>query len=132
MAMGGVGEAALLGAAMGGGSAMLTGGDPLKGALMGGLTGGAGAGIGGVLNAAAAPPVVSLAEVATPAFTEAVAPAITENLVASNVANQGILSGGLPTNISNEMLKVIAPSAKPNAVMPAAAPVGTRACGGAP
>jgi len=53
MAMGGVGEAMLLGAAMGGGSAALTGGDPLKGALLGGLTGGAGAGIGGALGAAA-------------------------------------------------------------------------------
>ena len=53
MAMGGVGEAMLLGAAMGGGSAALTGGDPLKGALLGGLTGGAGAGIGGALSGAA-------------------------------------------------------------------------------
>jgi hypothetical protein len=52
MAMGGVGEAALLGAAMGGGSAALTGGDPLKGALLGGLTGGAGAGISGALSGA--------------------------------------------------------------------------------
>jgi hypothetical protein len=54
MAMGGVGEAMLLGAAMGGGSAALTGGDPLKGALLGGLTGGAGAGIGGALSGAGA------------------------------------------------------------------------------
>jgi len=53
MAMGGVGEAMLLGAAMGGGSAALTGGDPLKGALLGGLTGGAGAGISGALGGAA-------------------------------------------------------------------------------
>jgi hypothetical protein len=45
----GVGEAMLLGAAMGGGSAALTGGDPLKGALLGGLTGGVGSGIGGAL-----------------------------------------------------------------------------------
>lgn len=49
MAMGGVGEAMLLGAAMGGGSAALMGRDPLKGALVGGLTGGAGAGISGAL-----------------------------------------------------------------------------------
>ncbi len=51
MAMGGVGEAMLLGAAMGGGSAALTGGDPLKGALLGGLTGGAGAGMARFLDA---------------------------------------------------------------------------------
>jgi hypothetical protein len=51
MAMGGVGEAALLGAAMGGGSALLTGRDPLQGAIMGTLTGGAGAGINYAQNA---------------------------------------------------------------------------------
>jgi hypothetical protein len=57
MAMGGIGEAALLealiggaqmGAAVGGGKALLTGEDPLKGALMGGLMGGA---TGGMMNA---------------------------------------------------------------------------------
>ena len=53
MAGGGIGEAMLIGAAVGGGSAAVTGGDPLKGALLGGLTGGAGAGIGGALGGAA-------------------------------------------------------------------------------
>jgi len=53
MAMGGVGEAMLLGAAMGGGTSALMGRDPLKGALIGGLTGGAGAGIGTALGAGA-------------------------------------------------------------------------------
>jgi hypothetical protein len=53
MADGGIGEAMLLSAAMGGGSAALTGGDPLKGALLGGLTGGIGSGIGGMLGGAA-------------------------------------------------------------------------------
>ena len=52
MAMGGVGEAMLLSAAVGGGSAALTGGDPLKGALLGGLTGGLGAGISNAMSAA--------------------------------------------------------------------------------
>jgi len=51
---GGVGEAMLLGAAMGGGSAAITGGDPLKGALLGGLTGGIGGGISGALPGAEA------------------------------------------------------------------------------
>jgi hypothetical protein len=51
MAMGGVGEAMLLGAAMGGGTSALMGRDPLKGALIGGLTGGAGAGVSSALNA---------------------------------------------------------------------------------
>ena len=59
-AMGGVGEAALIGAAIGGGSAAITGGDPLKGALLGGLTGGAGAGISG-MAAGVAPAAEGLA-----------------------------------------------------------------------
>lgn len=42
MADGGIGEAALLGAALGGGSSMISGRDPLQGALMGGLLGGVG------------------------------------------------------------------------------------------
>mgnify|MGYP003350672627 CR=1 FL=1 len=40
MAAGGIGDAMLLGAAMGGGASAITGGDPLKGALLGGITGG--------------------------------------------------------------------------------------------
>lgn len=41
----GIGEAMLLSAAMGGGSAAITGGDPLKGAMLGALTGGVGYGL---------------------------------------------------------------------------------------
>ena len=48
----GVGEMMLMSAAMGGGTAAITGGDPLKGALLGGLTGGLGAGISGALGSA--------------------------------------------------------------------------------
>lgn len=54
MAGGGVGEAALLGAALGGTSSALQGGDPLKGAMFGGLTGGAGAGMLGAMGGGAA------------------------------------------------------------------------------
>jgi len=73
---GGVGEAALLGAAMGGGSAALTGGDPLKGALLGGLTGGIGGGISSALPAAttagtALPAGATVAATATPAVLPA-------------------------------------------------------------
>jgi hypothetical protein len=59
MADGGIGEAALLdaalegaatGAAVGGGVSALTGGDPFKGALMGGLTGGVFGGAGNYFN----------------------------------------------------------------------------------
>jgi len=55
MADGGIGEAALLdaaltGAAVGGGVSMLSGRDPLQGALMGGLTGGAFGGAGSLFS----------------------------------------------------------------------------------
>ena len=126
MAMGGVGEAALLGAVMGGGSAMLTGGDPLKGALMGGLTGGIGGAAGPALSSLTAPSVSLLepavTQAVTPALTDAVAPALTD-AVTSNAVNQGILSNGLPTNISDAVIKQIAPSAvMPSAALPAVAP----------
>ena len=87
MAMGGVGEAMLLGAAMGGGSAALTGGDPLKGALIGGLTGGAGAGISGALTSAFNP-AVSL----TTAAPAAAAPCWAS--ASRQARNQGIKEGG--------------------------------------
>ena len=54
MAGGGVGEAALIGAALGGGASAISGRDPLQGALLGGLTGGAGAGLAGAFGGAGA------------------------------------------------------------------------------
>jgi hypothetical protein len=47
---GGIGEAALIGAAFGGGKALVTGEDPLQAALLGGITGGAMSGIGSVFS----------------------------------------------------------------------------------
>lgn len=88
MALGGVGEAMLLGAAMGGGSAALTGGDPLKGALLGGLTGGAGAGITGALSSALNP-AVSLATTAPTAAATSMAPTVA-NAAALNSAASAI------------------------------------------
>jgi len=79
MAMGGVGEAMLLGAAMGGGSAALTGGDPLKGALMGGLTGGIGGAISPALNA------MGIGSTAVPAAATSMAPTVA-NAAAMNAA----------------------------------------------
>ena len=58
MAMGGIGETMLLNAAIGGTVSAVAGGDPLKGALLGGLSGGMMSGFGG---AAAAPTGVSAA-----------------------------------------------------------------------
>lgn len=60
MAGGGIGEAALIGAAVGGGTALVTGNDPLRGALLGGVTGGAGGALMGA-GAAAAPTAVTSA-----------------------------------------------------------------------
>jgi hypothetical protein len=50
----GVGEAMLISAATGGGMAAVTGGDPLKGALLGAVTGGVGHGIAGATAAGGA------------------------------------------------------------------------------
>jgi len=88
----GVGEAMLLGAAMGGGSAALTGGDPLKGALLGGLTGGAGAGIGGALGGAAGTEA-ALATAGTEAATSAT---MANALPASSLASTPIAPGLAP------------------------------------
>ena len=86
----GVGEAMLLGAAMGGGSAAITGGDPLKGALLGGLTGGVGSGIGGALGGAAGTEA-ALATAGTEAATNtAMANALpVSNMVANPIATTG-------------------------------------------
>jgi hypothetical protein len=54
MAGGGIGEAMLISAAMGGGTAAITGGDPLKGALLGAATGGIGHGVAGATAAGGA------------------------------------------------------------------------------
>jgi hypothetical protein len=53
MAGGGVGEAMLISAVTGAGTAAVTGGDPLKGALLGAATGGIGHGIAGATSTAA-------------------------------------------------------------------------------
>ena len=124
MALGGVGEAMLLGAAMGGGTAALTGGDPLKGALMGGLTGGIGGGIstalGTVGTAAGTIPTV-LPEVAasTAASTAAptalagnyaaIAPNATQSLIPSATQNLAAAANpaapGLSTSTSANALR---------------------------
>jgi hypothetical protein len=88
----GVGEAMLLGAAMGGGSAALTGGDPLKGALLGGLTGGVGSGIGGALGgSAAAGTEAALATAGTEAATNA---AMSQALPVSNMLANPVATTG--------------------------------------
>jgi hypothetical protein len=124
MAMGGIGEAAMLGAVMGGGSALLTGGDPLKGALMGTLTGGVGGAVSPALSALTAPTAATLAPTIAPAVaTETAVAALAPEVAASAATTPGIttLANGLPTDISNKILGQIAPNAAtPAAVMPAA------------
>jgi hypothetical protein len=94
----GVGEAMLLGAAMGGGSAAITGGDPLKGALLGGLTGGAGAGIGGALGGAAGgAEAAALGSAGTEMATNA---AMSNALPVSNMVANPITTSGLPAGQS--------------------------------
>jgi len=91
---GGVGEAALLGAAMGGGSAALTGGDPLKGALLGGLTGGIGGGISTLTPAATAgTTVAAAAPAATTTATTAALPAATTTAAAAPTVATGASMG---------------------------------------
>lgn len=76
MAGGGIGEAMLISAAVGGGTAIATGQDPLKGALMGGLAGGVGGALMGPASGAASgtaqssvgPTVAGASTAATPAI----------------------------------------------------------------
>lgn len=114
MAGGGVGEAMLIGAAVGatagGAGAAIQGGDPLQGALLGGAMGGVGGGIGGYMGgagAAAAPAATSTSVVpgamagAEGAALSAAAPAAMPGTIgfgATGAANTGI--AGLGSSIS--------------------------------
>jgi len=92
----GVGEAMLLGAAMGGGSAAITGGDPLKGALLGGLTGGAGAGISGGLSALAPEAAATTLASTTPTALSAIAPEAAATTLASTAAPSAVPAATSP------------------------------------
>ena len=115
MAGAGVGEAALLGAVMGGGSAMLTGGDPLKGAMMGSLTGGAGAGISGLLPGATAvaPGVTSMAPTVANAALLNSAQSAAGNAAINGAMNTALpLTGNLGTaGLANSVIAPAVPSA---------------------
>jgi hypothetical protein len=113
MAMGGVGEAMLLGAAMGGGSAALTGGDPLKGALLGGLTGGAGAGIAGALPGAAGTTALGAAG-AEAATSAAMANALPVSTMAATPAATSAITSGFPAGQSFAQASQLANTAAAN------------------
>jgi hypothetical protein len=85
----GVGEAMLISAATGGGMAAVTGGDPLKGALLGAVTGGVGHGIAGATAAGGANAATILPSTG--------AEAASANLATSGLNNtqQALLSSGM-------------------------------------
>lgn len=111
MAGAGIGEAMLLGAAMGGGSAAITGGDPLKGALLGGLTGGVGSGISGALGGAAGGTEAALTGLGTEAATNT---AMANALPVSNMAATPMATTGLPTGQSFAQASQLANTAAAN------------------
>lgn len=94
MALGGVGEAMLLSAAIGGGTSALTGGDPLKGALLGAATGWMGG--GGISNLLQGNP---LADIVKNAATQTALPAAT-NATAGAAEGLKVLSNGLPPELA--------------------------------
>ena len=124
----GVGEAMLIGAATGGGAAALTGGDPLKGALLGAAGGGLGAGVAGAQAGATAGSSGGAAGGATgasavpSAFESAVSQALPSTTQAATAlgptqaaAQSGQMVGG--ATASNPMFPKIAEFAAKNPMM---------------
>jgi hypothetical protein len=96
MAGGGVGEAMLISAAMGGGTAAITGGDPLKGALLGAATGGIGHGIAGATAAGGAGATGATGTAATTAAADAATTAATDQAL-TQASQQGLSGTGSAT-----------------------------------
>lgn len=108
---GGIGESMLIGAAVGGGTALVTGNDPLQGALLGGITGGIGgaafggaaAGAGGAAGGAAGAGTAAATNAGAAGLTSAgistAAPATALNSIVTPTidAASGIASAGLPS-----------------------------------
>jgi len=113
MAGGGLGEAMLISAAVGGGTSMLTGKDPLEGAMMGAVMGGAGAGLGAFGNAAgtAGSTAGSTAAAAAPTAATTTAAAIPQ------ATNPGI--AGLNPAFANTAPTLAAPVMPPPQAMTA-------------
>jgi hypothetical protein len=124
---GGVGEAMLLGAAMGGGSAAITGGDPLKGALLGGLTGGAGAGISGGLAGAA--PEAALATAGTELGTQAATQTAASAIPTATQAGTQAATSAFPGMGGQTAAQQFTASMNPAAIAPTGIPGGTIAPG---
>jgi hypothetical protein len=123
MAGGGIGEAMLISAAMGGGTAAVTGGDPLKGALLGAATGGIGHGIAGATAAggAGATGATGAATALGPTTTAAASGQMVGGASAvpsafQQAANSAVTSGAT-TAASNPMFPKIAEFAAKNPMM---------------
>lgn len=106
MAGGGVGEAALMGAVLGGGASALQGGDPLKGALMGGALGAGGAALMPEAAAAAG-------------ATEAGAASAGANYAATGAAQDAMFSNPALFGSTNPALGSAAAAIPPQAAMAA-------------
>jgi hypothetical protein len=133
MAMGGIGEMMMLGAAVGGGSAALTGGDPLKGALLGGLSGGLGGAVSPALNAmgigstavTALPEIAAAGTATTTSMAPTLANAATINAAAApagpTLANAAAMNATTPFSITGN--PAISPALTSS--VPSTAPLGT-------
>lgn len=115
MAGGGIGEAALIGAAVGGGSALLTGKDPLQGALLGGALGGVGGAFGGAAGAGGGAGAGSGAGAGAAANTVGAAGANVAGSVGANAAGSGLgtLGSGLGTGAPS-LVQSVAPGVTPS------------------
>jgi len=119
MAGGGIGEAALIGAAVGGGSALLTGKDPLQGALLGGALGGVGGAFGGAAGAGggagAGAGAGSGAGAGAAVNTVGTAGANVAGSVGANAAGSGLgtLGSGLGTGAPS-LVQSVAPGVTPS------------------
>lgn len=101
---GGIGEAALIGAAMGGAKSLATGDDVLEGALLGGITGGAMSGITGAVFGKEAL-AGATGQVAKDAVTPVVAPAVTNTINAgANIADDVALAVNQASQAANQGL----------------------------
>jgi len=97
-------DAALTGAGVGAVGGLVTGNDPLKGALLGGVTGGGGSllGLGGGAAGGASQGITGISNVATPAVAGDLSTAALENSVnalSTNLAPNAI--GGASVNLGN-------------------------------
>jgi hypothetical protein len=97
MAGGGVGEAMLVSAVVGGTTSAATGGDPLKGALLGAATAGVGAGIAGATTGATAGTTAGATGTTAAAAAPAAAPGLDAALASANTtASAALPSAGAP------------------------------------